>query len=434
MSFEKAKGKHLTFDERERISEALDMKLSLVEIAKNIGKDARTISKEIKRNRIKSAKGLDPLNKSCHNRKVCNLKNVCGANKCNLLCKKCSMLNCYNICPDFTEKSCDMINRFPHVCNGCNNITNCKLEKYKYRAGVANSNYQDLLKTSRQGIDLSKNELARLDELITPLIMRGQSLKHIHVHHQKEIGCSQRTLYNYFDKNLFTARNIDLPRKVKYRPRKKTTVRVLSSQRHRQGRSYEDFIQYTTDYPDVPVVEMDTVYGKKGEKVILTILFRNSSLMIGILLDACTVSCVTHAIDYLYITLGKALFKKHFPIILTDNGSEFKAPERLERDCDGNIRTTVFFCNPMASYQKPHIEKNHEYIRYIIPKGKSFEGLTQEKVTLIMNNINSTARASLNDKTPFKLARLLQSDLFLEKLSLKHIPADYVLLKPSLLK
>ena len=86
----------------------------------------------------------------------------------------------------------------------------------------------------------------------------------------------------------------------------------------------------------------------------------------------------------------------------------------------------------MASYQKPHVEKNHEYIRYILPKGRSFNDLTQEEITLMMNHINSTARASLNGNTPFKLAQMLLDNSLLEKLSLKHIPADEVHLKPAL--
>lgn len=75
----------------------------------------------------------------------------------------------------------------------------------------------------------------------------------------------------------------------------------------------------------------------------------------------------------------------------------------------------------MASYKKPHVEKNYKYIRYIIPKGKSFDNLTKEDITLMMNNINSTARASLNGNTPFKLVKMLLDSSFLDNLSLKHI-------------
>ena len=88
----------------------------------------------------------------------------------------------------------------------------------------------------------------------------------------------------------------------------------------------------------------------------------------------------------------------------------------------------------MASYQKARIEKNHEYIRYILPKGKSFKHLTQEKVTLMMNHINSTARASLNGNTPFQLAQILLDESLFKNYSIKSVQADEVHLKPMLLK
>jgi IS30 family transposase len=264
--------------------------------------------------------------------------------------------------------------------------------------------------------------------------MKGQSLKHIHAHHQLEIGCSQRTLYNYFEWNLFTARNIDLPRKVKMKPRKKNKEGSGKPQQYREGRTYEDFLAFTLANPDVPVVEMDTVHGTRSGKVILTLFFRNTGLMIGILLNHCTQECVLEAIDWLYEKLGEKIFESTFPVLLTDNGSEFKIPPEIETTEDGCIRTKVFYCDPMASYQKPHIEKNHEFIRYVLPKGRTFKNLTQEKVTLMMNHINSTVRASLNDQTPWRLAQLLMNDSVLEALSLKEIPANEVHLKPALIK
>ncbi len=93
-----------------------------------------------------------------------------------------------------------------------------KTQKYRYRAKVAHINYTESLKTSREGISLASEEFAKLDELITPLILKGQSITHTYAHHKHEIKCSKRTLYTYFEQNLFKARNIDLPRKVKYKP------------------------------------------------------------------------------------------------------------------------------------------------------------------------------------------------------------------------
>ena len=179
---------------------------------------------------------------------------------------------------------------------------------------------------------------------------------------------------------------------------------------------------------------MDTVHGTRSGKVLLTFQFRNCSLMIAFIIDSCSQVAVKEAIDKLYALLGHETFTRSFPVILTDNGSEFTKPEALEASPSGVQRTKIFYCNPMASYQKPHIEKNHEYIRYILPKGVSFDNCTQEDITLMMNHINSTARASLNGNTPFKLAQMLLNKSLLENLALKHIPADEVHLKPALLK
>ena len=177
-----------------------------------------------------------------------------------------------------------------------------------------------------------------------------------------------------------------------------------------------------------------TVHGTRSGKVLLTFLFRNCSLMLAFIIDNCNKIAVKEVIDKLYEVLGHEVFNQCFPVILTDNGSEFKKPEDLELDNEGNQRTKIFYCNPMASYQKPHVEKNHEYIRYIIPKEISFNNRTQEDITLMINHINSTARASLNGNTPFKLAQMLLNNSLLDKLSLKHITADEVHLKPALLK
>lgn len=177
---------------------------------------------------------------------------------------------------------------------------------------------------------------------------------------------------------------------------------------------------------------MDTVHGTRSGKVLLTFMFRNCSLMLAFIIDNCSQTAVKDIIDKLYEVLGHEVFKSSFPVILTDNGSEFKNPEALELDAVGNQRTKIFYCNPMAYYQKPHVEKNHEYIRYIIPKGKSFNHRTQEDITLMMNHINSTARASLNGNTPFKLAQMLLDTSLLDNLSLEHIHPDEVHLKAAL--
>ena len=150
---------------------------------------------------------------------------------------------------------------------------------------------------------------------------------------RSEMVCT-KTLYNYVDGGLFDIRNIDLPRKVKYRPRyKKPELKV--DRGCRVGRNYHDYEVYMEQHPDTAVVQMDSVIGSKGGKVLLTIYFVNVSLMLGFLREANTSKSVIDIYDELYHRLGGQDFRKLFPVILTDNGSEFSNPKCIENGPDG---------------------------------------------------------------------------------------------------
>lgn len=120
----------------------------------------------------------------------------------------------------------------------------------------------------------------------------------------------------------------------------------------------------------------------------------------------CTQKSVIKTINDLAEVLDIRAFKKYFPVILTDNGSEFKNPWDIEKKESGTHKTYVFYCDPYVSNQKGRL-KNHEYIRYVIPKGRSMYRYTQDDINLMTSHINSTARDSLNGATPFDLADLL---------------------------
>ena len=180
---------------------------------------------------------------------------------------------------------------------------------------------------------------------------------------------------------------------------------------------------------------MDCVEGMKGEeKVILTFTFRNCNLMLMFLMEHQTQECVVVVFDWLKSVLGADSFKKLFPVILTDGGSEFAAREAMEYLSDGTQVTTVFYCDPYCFWQKGACEKNHEYIRYIRPKGSSFADLDQDKVRLMMNHINSEKRDSLNEHSPYELSLLLLDNKIHKALGLELIAPDEVMLCPALLK
>lgn len=284
---------------------------------------------------------------------------------------------------------------------------------------------------------MTPEELSELNDLISPLVLKGQPLSHIFAVHKDEIPVCRRTLYNYFDQCVFKARNIDLPRRVRYKKRKKCSEprKKDYQQTYRNKRTYVDFERFMEAHPNVDVVEMDTVKGSREKgKCLLTLLFRSCSFMIIILLPDCTQKSVINAINSLCETIGIRTFKKYFPVILTDNGSEFKNPWDIEKNEAGTQRTYVFYCDPYVSNQKGRLEKNHEYIRYIIPKGRSMYKYTQEDINLMASHINSTARDSLNGATPFDLAALL-IDKKIPFLTGQHkVSPDNVVLKPVLIE
>jgi IS30 family transposase len=307
------------------------------------------------------------------------------------------------------------------------------MDKYFYKAVTANRQYKSILVESRNGINISENALIRLDETISPLILNGQTPYEILEAHS-EISQCVKTIYNYIENGALSVKNIDLPRKVKYKIRKAPKSDIKDTGIF-EGRTYKDYLAYMEAHPDTNVVEMDTVVGREGShKVFLTLYFRNCHCMLIYLLPDKTNLSVKAAFDCLEKKLTTFEFLKAFPIILTDRGTEFSNPVSLEIGADNLIRTNIYYCDPMASWQKAALEKNHEFIRYVLPKGSSFDNLTQWDATKLANHINSTARASLNGQSPFKLAFLLLGENAVRAFGLRQIASDSIVLTPDLLK
>ena len=424
-----SENKHLTLDERNFIEQELSKNTTFREIAKTLGRDPTTISKEVKKHRIrKEGQAIHVGFNHCARRYNCHRKNLCK-DTCNKECRHC--IHCNNMCSDFEDGICLRLKRAPFVCNSCSEKYGCKLTKYYYRALPSFNNYKSTLSESRQGINMTELELSNLDKIVSPLVKKGQSISHIYQTH--DFPCTRSTLYNYLSKNYFSVGPIDLPRKVRMKKRKQRKTETKDTQA-RTNRTYEDFQKYIEQHPELPIVEMDTVEGKKGGKVLLTLLFRNSRLMLAFLLPQKTQNEVLNVFNTLEHKLGNELFEKTFPIILTDNGTEFGNPSTLEFNNEGVSRTRIFYCNPRASYQKGMIEKNHEFIRYVLPKGSSFDELLQTDIDRMINHINGLARASINWTTPYDLAKLFLGKDVLKKLNLSKIPNDEIQLNKNLLK
>ena len=436
--------KHLSTSQRIHIEKGLNDGLSFAAIARKLDKHPSTIAKEVKKYRTLQPREKDPMKPArCALFKECTLRFLCDKKDCVKMCKSCYdvkllVSKCSYLCSEYREPQCASISKAPFVCNHCARQRTCNKEKAYYIAQNADQSSQKLLVSCRQGINQAPADIAMLDTLISPLLAQGQSLAHIYAFHGHEIPCSRKTLYNYIDQGVFTAKNIDLHRKVRYKckPRKTGTRVSLAAKEFRIGRTYEDFQKFIQENPDIPVVELDTVEGGRDNstQAFLTIFFRNCSLMLIFVLQEKSQDQVIKVFDYLTEKLGIKVFQELFPVILTDNGVEFQFPERLECDKNGEIRTKIFYCNPSSSWQKGRIEKNHEYIRYVIPKGQSLDHYKQRDACVLMNHINSEARDSLNGCTPFRLSKMLLNNRLHRLLCLQEIPGDQVHLKPSLLK
>lgn len=433
------KGQHLTWEDRQEIQMGLKNHLSFAAIADVIGCSPDTISKEIRKHRYfkerkKVAGNYNRIN-DCKHRGKCKKRNLCNKKRgyhCRIQCKKC--YKCMELCDAYIPEVCPIETKAPYVCNNCEKSGTCRFNKYLYNANYAHKEYLETLSESRKGIDMTKAELVELDELISPLIKKGQPIAHIYETHKKEIPCSMRTVYSYIDKCYLTARNIDMHRSVRYRKRRHNTEQPKVSSRKKIGHKYKNYLKYMEESSNKRVVQMDTVEGVKGGKLLQTLLWPENNLMLAFLIDSKEMKNTVETFDWMEEQLGIEKFREMFPVVLTDNGSEFADPELFERSKSGEKRTKLYYCEARHSEQKGELEKNHEYIRYVLPKKTSFDDLTQEKVMLLVNHINNTARPKLQGLTPMKKALLSFDKNALEKLGLEIIQPDEISLSPELIK
>ena len=429
--------KHLTIDDRLYIENALDSNVPFSYIARYLCKDPTTISKEILRHRQINTWNRGSFNNPynfCIHRFRCKKTNACDKLIiCDKTCRSCH--KCNKVCSRFEPERCDRLDRAPYVCNGCDKPRHlCTLQtKYDYKAKVAHRLYEELRSSSREGLNLTKKELHAIDKVVRPLIEQGQSPYMILVNHP-ELSMCVKTLYRYIDLGVLLSRNVDLKRKVKFKPRKSEQKKQISNRIVFENRTYKDFL--AMELSPNEFIEMDTVLSARGsQKCILTLYFPDIELLVAHLMQRCTEGAVKLVFNQLQKSLGNsAEFVLAFPYILTDRGSEFGDPESLEFDREGNARTKIFYCDPMRSNQKAGIENVHTMLRMIIPKGTVFTNLTQWDVRKAVDHVNNTPRERLNGKTPYELAHWLYGKAFLEKLQLRYVAPDEVTLTPKLLK
>ena len=427
------KNKHLTDTERLQIEQWLKEGVSLKQIALKLDKSTSTISREIRAHSIANDKYAPyRVHNRCVNRYDCKVYQLCyDKPNCTKRCSSCNF--CNQLCEKYQEEFCYKLCDPPYVCNGCEDEYKCVLTKRYYLHRKAHEAYRETLVESRIGANITEDELLNLDRIVSPLIRRGQSVHHIVANNPDEFEISEKSIYRYIDGGLLNARNIDMPRVCRIKPRKSKPVVHKVDNSCRIGRTYADFMVFSNESA-LPVIEIDSVLGRVGGKVLLTMMFKSCDLMLAFIREHNTSQSVIDVFNSLYESLGEECFKSIMPLILADNGSEFSNPKALEFDSNGNRRTRLYYCDPYSSFQKPNVELNHEFIRKVLPKGTSFDNLNQKDISLMMSHINSYSREKLNDKSPFDMFGFLYGFDILEKFGICRIKANDILLKPSLLK
>ena len=400
------------------------------------GKCHTTIAREVKNRAVISNKGAPQrVTNRCIHRMGCMVTSLCKKSPYYCKHKRCCFCpSCNSVCPDFIEEHCEKLKSPPYVCNGCKDEFKCTLRKRYYIPTEAQKAYEKTLVESREGMNTTEEEIAVLDNFLSSLILKGQSINHIFANNSSDITVCQKTAYNLVNAGLITARRIDMPRSCRLRPRKRKAQERKVDQKCRIGRTYDDFQLSLKENPDIEVVQMDTLEGTRGGKVILTIHFVSTSFMLAFLRERNTARSVQDVFENLYSLLGKELFQRLFPVLLADNGSEFSDPTAIEYAPDSTQRTRIYYCDPAAPYQKGALENNHTLIRRILPKGTSFNDLNQEDITLLMNHVNSYSREKLANKTPYEALRFLHGQAVMDMLGAELISPNEVFLRPDLLK
>lgn len=423
-------GKHLTLYDRCIIEAGLRQHKSLSAIAEELGKSRSTISREVS----SRAQICKPRGNVCRNKKTCKPKSRCTYANCKLQICRYNCPRCQENCPDFVEVPCEKAADYPYGCNTCTK-EHCQYRRKIYSAKHAQYLYERDLSESRKGISLSEEDFSFIDEKIVPRIRAGQSVHVIHADCAGELPVSERTIYSYIQQGLLGTDRIALRRTVQRKARHKSGPTLRVDRQCHSGRCYEDYLAFMQEHPEKTVQQMDSVIGSKGGKCILTILLRNCDVQLMYLRDHNNAASVAEVFRMLRDTLGRDDFCRVFQVILTDRGSEFTDPTKIETDGQtGECQVKVFYCDPQQSNQKSNCERNHEFIRYVIPKGMSMNDLTQEDVSLMMNHINSYPREKWNNKSPYDVFAGIYGDQIAARLGLVKVEVEAILLRPELLK
>jgi transposase, IS30 family len=440
------KRKHMDKDSRVIIEEGIRRGDSARKIAREAGVSPSTVTREVKANRTLKEKKRAPganLSVRCARRKECpRVGTACaGCSSRAVRCRDCRTRSCIDACPDFELLMCPVTERWPYVCpEGCRKRQTCSYPRSRYRAEEAQAAHDARLASSREGIDLTADELERLNAVVAPLVGQGWSFEAICTELGDGLGVCLRSLYNYQADGILDISSVELPRKARLRPRK----RKRDQGRPRIDRSGHENTRTSCRCPSPrrgPASCSETRWsGMQSE-------------------------CARHPDACIIVARHFQLYlrKRHADAFSHGRGASTASRGRdgLVRGLRGRIRhpaprqghrssTTsrghraqhawspeerrcrVFWCDPQESNQKSEAERNHEQLRRIFPKGHvDMDALTDADVALACSHVNSYPLASIGG-CPFGELGSLLPEGALGRLGIVRIPAERVVLRPAL--
>ena len=377
--------KHINLEQRKVISSGIAHNDKLIEISKRLSLDPRSISREVKRNRIP----IDYLSID-------------------------------------TKPKCPKLNRWPMVCSTCKlrYSNECHHIKFKYDAQKAQEKANVNLIISRKGIDIDGEELHKLDTIIKKGIDENKSIYQIKIENNHEINKSITTLYRYINNGYLTTKRLDLPYAVKYKKRKHNKKYDYSNNEiDRTGHTYLDYLSYIHKHPEANVWQLDFLGAIKSDsKNILSFILPNVHFTLLEIITNPNSHKVVEFFDVLEKRIGAETFLELIPVILTDRDPCFADIKGI---CFSKItgleRCKLFFCDPYVSNQKPNVENINKQIRKFFPKGKSVDHLSKQDVLNKNLTLLNTPIKSLDGHTPIEAFKVVYGeDLFLKIFDVKN--------------
>jgi IS30 family transposase len=305
-----------------------------------------------------------------------------------------------------------------------------------YLAKVADTKATEIRSEARRGFDMGKDRALAASLLINEGLERGMSPYEISVAYAEKLDISESTMYRLVDAGVGGLANIQLQRKVAFRPRKHNCPKART--KHARSRSYEAFCALDDDRKDT-AIEMDCMEGRRRDRQAIHTLFQRSThIQIPSLLPEKTDECIKQVLRYLKSLCPKPLWEKLTFTALTDNGSEFSDEDGIDLIFGGSRSTPhLFYCDPRRSDQKCHCEKNHSELRQLIPKGKTpFDELDPWDLAVVASHANSNPRKILFGRSPIQMFKAVFGDegcQFLDALGIVEIPLDELVLKPKII-